>query len=152
MRSIVIVLLCVFTARAWAEPLFIPVDEQGKPLEQTPAAPKRATEPEVVENAEDPAAKVVREAREGEFALSLSAATQAYAGCLNSEKSRLLGPDFDKCANTRSKLVALYPVDKADHSISCVEAAVLGKPRQAGAPCHVVASAPLDTSNARRWK
>ena len=153
MRRFVIVLLCVCSARIWAEQLFIPVDEQGKPLEQTPATPKIGAEPEILVKAEDPAAKVVREAREGEYALSLTAATQAYVDCLSNEKSRLLGPDFEKCSDARAKLSALYPADKADNSINCVEGAVLGKPRNAGAPCHVVASgAPRDTSNERRWK
>ncbi len=152
MRLLFIVLLCVCSARIWAEQLFIPVDERGKPLEQTPVAPKVAAKPEDTVNAEDPAAKVVREAREGEYALSLTAATQTYVDCLSNEKSRLLGPDFEKCSDARAKLSALYPADKADNSINCVEGAVLGKPRNAGAPCHVVASAPRDTSNEKRWK
>ncbi len=152
MRPAVLVLLGLLTAPVWAAQLFIPVDEQGKPLEQTPAVPKIAVEPEVFVNAEDPAAKFVREAREGEYALSLSAATQAYADCLSKEKGRVLGPDFEMCATARSRLSALYPADKADASLSCVEEVVLGKPRNTAAPCHLVAQAPLDTSNARRWK
>lgn len=94
MRSGVIALLCLLTAPVWAEQLFVPVDEQGKPLEQTPAEPKIAAEPEALVNAEDPAAKAVREARQAEFALSLVAATNVYASCLSNEKDRLLGPDF----------------------------------------------------------
>jgi|GEM_PF-2426353 len=152
MRSVVIVLLCLLTTPVTAERLFIPVDEQGQPLQQTPEDPTIVAEPAVVAKVEEPAAKVVREAREAEYALSLSAATDAYAGCLSSESRRLLGPDYEKCADARSKLQALYPADKADNSISCVEAAVLGKARNAGAPCHMVARAPLDTTNTGRWK
>ena len=152
MRPVVFVLLGLLTAPVWAAQLFIPVDEEGNPLEPTEPSRERVAEPALVINAEDPAAKVVREAREGEYALLLSTTTQVYVDCLSNQKGRLLGPDFEQCADARTKLHALYPVDRADQSISCVEGAVLGKPRNAGAPCHLVAQSPLDTSNARRWK
>ena len=152
MRSVVIVLLCLLTTSVTATQLFIPVDETGKPLQQTPEVPAIDAAPAEVVSAEEPAAKVVREAREAEYALALSAATDVYAGCINSESRRLLGPDYEKCSDARTKLQALYPADKANSSLSCVEAAVLGKARNAGAPCHLVARAPPDTTNTGRWK
>jgi len=152
MRPAILVLLGLLTVRAWADQLFIPVDEEGNPLESTEPGRGRAAEPDIVVNAEDPAAKVVREAHEAEYRLALSAVTQAYVDCLSVESERLLGSDFEKCADARTKLHALFPADKAEHSISCVESAVLGKPRNTGVSCHLVAQAPLDTSNERRWK
>lgn len=142
LRAAIVAGLCALASQAWSAQLFIPLDASGNP----PGPVDAGELPEAVEvpaEPETPLQRIDREVAEARYAEAKRAAEAAYLRCLQTERERWLGPDYDRCDAAREQLREYSAAGFFGAAAGCIEEFVLGTPRFGSVGCEWLSAQPV---------